>query len=915
MNDARLKTEPVIPITILQRVHHASRSIAAAASQNEIAQALMEFAALADVDVARLLVCTRSLDGQRPSFEVRDSWTADSRPVEPYGTRLPSARIPLLALIESEAIFVCKDIRSDERLTETIREWIKRYRLCSFALIPLASQESPPGQGTSGPRNLLGTLMIGRDTPSVLDEQAIFAWWTVTIQAAAAWNQLQFREQMQRHDLQLQTAAEIARAASSILDPDALIQQVVDLVRQRFDLYYAGLFLVDHSGDLTGEPGRWAVLRAGTGEPGHIQRQQGHRLEVGSESMIGWCVANAQARIALDVALEDTRFVNPLLPATRSEMALPLISRGQVIGAMTIQSSQPAAFSQDDISALQTMADHVANAIQNARLFEEHFQRTEELATLNLIASTVSRSLELQQLLDRSLDVILKAMDFDAGLISLFDVESAELRMASQSSLPVSLVRLFEQSGLKGTLCEAVFQASEPMGIGDVRKGAPIDVQGLIRSGLYAYAGAPLVHQDAALGTICIFCRSARNLDSAQLAVLEAAGRQIGLGIQNSRLFAQARDRAEELSVLNELAQTFATNLDVEEVLDEIHHGVSRLLPAENFFVGLYDAASNEVQIRLNVTESTIDRKVSAIPADRGITGYIIQHRTGVLVQENISEWMAENGIASIGQPAASWLGAPLLVGDQVLGVMAVQDYVIPRLYSESHLDLFVAIANQAAVALQNARLFQEAQSALREVETIHRRYLRQEYDNLISSGPQHPLGYLDGPDGLIPADDFWGPEIEQVVETGELVVFDAPDGKTDRTENNVLAVPIKLRDQIIGVLDFYSADRSWTDEEKSLAMAVADQVSLALENARLFEKTQRSASRERLTGAIVSKIRSAGDIERILETAANELGRALGVTHTRVQLGSLSSDGKHARTDDLADGQAQKANRPSEEA
>jgi PAS domain S-box-containing protein len=185
---------------------------------------------------------------------------------------------------------------------------------------------------------------------------------------------------LERRALQLQTAAQVSQAVSSILDVDELLPQVVELVRARFDLYYAGLFLVDQTGQWTGEPNKWAVLRAGSGKAGRQMIERGHKLEIGGGSMIGWCIANQQARIALDVGEEATRFSNPLLPQTRSELALPLISRGHVIGAMTIQSNQPTAFTQEDTTILQAMADQLANAIENARLFTEHARAEAALA-------------------------------------------------------------------------------------------------------------------------------------------------------------------------------------------------------------------------------------------------------------------------------------------------------------------------------------------------------------------------------------------------------------------------------------------------------------------------------------------------------------------------------------------------------
>jgi two-component system NtrC family sensor kinase len=162
----------------------------------------------------------------------------------------------------------------------------------------------------------------------------------------------------------LQTAAEVARATTSVLEPDKLLHQTVDLVRDRFDLYYVGLFLLD-------EERRFAVLRAGTGEAGQKMLAQGHRLEIDGDSVIGQCTSKAEACIALDVGEEAVRFDSPLLPETRSEMALPLRARGEIIGALDVQSREPEAFSDQDVAVLQTLADQVATAISNARLYDQ----------------------------------------------------------------------------------------------------------------------------------------------------------------------------------------------------------------------------------------------------------------------------------------------------------------------------------------------------------------------------------------------------------------------------------------------------------------------------------------------------------------------------------------------------------------
>jgi putative methionine-R-sulfoxide reductase with GAF domain len=212
--------------------------------------------------------------------------------------------------------------------------------------------------------------------------------------------------------LQLQTAIQVSRATTSMLDPDELLRQVVNLARERFNLYYVGLFLLD-------EQRRFAVLRAGTGEVGQKMLAQGHRLEVGGDSMIGQCTARGEARIALDVGEEAVRFDNPLLPRTRSEMALPLRSRGQVIGAMTVQSVEEAAFDEAAIAVMQTMADQVANAIENARLLEGARRLAQRERTISQITSKLRGALNLEDILQTTVQELGQALGASEAVVRL----------------------------------------------------------------------------------------------------------------------------------------------------------------------------------------------------------------------------------------------------------------------------------------------------------------------------------------------------------------------------------------------------------------------------------------------------------------------------------------------------------------
>jgi len=162
----------------------------------------------------------------------------------------------------------------------------------------------------------------------------------------------------------LKAVADVGKAVTSFRDLSELLQQATYLIHENFGYYHVGIFLLD-------EHKEYAVLSATNSEGGHRMLEKKHQLKVGETGIVGYVTQNTKARIALDVGKDAVYFDNPDLPQTRSEMALPLIIGGQVLGALDVQSTEPQAFSEEDISTLQILTEQIAIAIQNANLFNE----------------------------------------------------------------------------------------------------------------------------------------------------------------------------------------------------------------------------------------------------------------------------------------------------------------------------------------------------------------------------------------------------------------------------------------------------------------------------------------------------------------------------------------------------------------
>ncbi|MEM7332545.1 MAG: GAF domain-containing protein [Chloroflexota bacterium] len=218
-------------------------------------------------------------------------------------------------------------------------------------------------------------------------------------------NEIQEALQLQsRQRVQLQTAAKVAASATRVQSLSELLQTSVDLIKEQFNLYYVGLFLIKPKLNQ-------AILQAGTGQAGQIQISASHQLSVGGQSLIGGATADGIPRIIQDVLIDEEWLKNKHLPDTRSELALPLRVPQKVIGALTVQSIEPNIFDEDLVDTLQTMADQLAIAIENIRLLEQTQAKATDQAWLNEITTQLHQSTDVEKIIKIGLKSISERFD------------------------------------------------------------------------------------------------------------------------------------------------------------------------------------------------------------------------------------------------------------------------------------------------------------------------------------------------------------------------------------------------------------------------------------------------------------------------------------------------------------------------
>ncbi len=596
---------------------------------------------------------------------------------------------------------------------------------------PAYLSENPPRSGIYLPLlaadTVIGAVSIQHAAPDAFADEDLRLLSILANQSASALNNARLYERAERRLNALMAVSEVGRRITSILDLDRLLGELVELIQARFGYYHVQIFLVEHGSDR-------AVFKASSGHGLNEQwLREGRTMWVGREGIIGWVAEHGEPLLANDVTLEP-RYIpdDPrLLPDTRAELAAPMIVEGEVLGVLDVQSTERDAFGPDDLFVLRMLADQAAAAVNSARAYEA--QRVEAWTTTVMlqVAEATSQAEGMAEVLEAAARVTAMLAGVESTTIWLWDEEYSAFQYATSFGLrlddeidPALALRFLPGEwaaldALRESRAAALFDpAVDPGGIPEtfdaVRAGDLIVLLPMLNQGeVFGVLGAGVSRERAA------------QLDDRRLAMLGGIAHQIAAAVDNARLSAMREEEVWTSTVLLQVAEAIRRLQSVHVTLEQVTRLAPALTGVDRCVALLIDEEGNYRAHTVHGRRPGLsDAYVGAVirPGELPLLDDACRSGQPVVVDDTQGNprapesWFERFGSRTI-------LVVPLLVADEPIGALLADDVDSAHMFSPRRVRILVGIANQAAIAIENARLqVQEAERARlgRELELAH---------------------------------------------------------------------------------------------------------------------------------------------------------------------------------------------------
>lgn len=713
-------------------------------------------------------------------------------------------------------------------------------------------------------------------------------------QVALSLDNMRLVQTSQERAGQLQALNDASASLTTSLSTDQLIQSLLDQLSPILPFDTATLWLRDKD--------RLSVVS--TRGFSDVEERQGLSISVTDSALFKELAQTGQPIFVKDVR-EDPRF--PPVDAPRlSWLGIPLIYKNELMGVLAVEKWQANYYTREQMQAGLTFASQAAVSLDNSRLFEDSVkrateldQRSQRLTALNRFTSTLTRSLDTDQILTATADELLQGLS--ASRVSIVTFERGQnLWKYTTPRMRAKLPRILPDAPIFSRLRESqgIFNTD------DVR--AEPDLVSLLEM-LGEYARAllilPLVSGQSLTALVFVQLAGEARFGINELEVARTITNQASIALENARLYQSSVRMADRFAVLNETSSLVSASLNPEEVYVSVHHAAERLMPLDSFVITLLDAAANEIDA-VYLYDRGKRLPGERVPFGKGMSSEVISSGKPFLVADATQDTATDYVQAGDEEEnTKSILAVPMILGGKALGMLSVQSYQAD-VYTEEDIQLLGTLANQAIVAIQNGRLFNETQKLAAELEmrvldrTAQLQREKQNTDTLLriltevsssldldralnrtlsllndaSGAEQGTILLVHAEDNLLHYRAGYGYLSDRstvsnkgftlkigeglagwVVKNREAVLindlFEDPrwvrSTATGQDHRSAVAVPMAVGEDAIGVLMvFHRLPNFFDPEQLNLVTAIAGQVAVAINNARLYELIRDQAER-----------------------------------------------------------------------
>ncbi len=752
----------------------------------------------------------------------------------------------------------------------------------------------------------------------------------------------------QRRAQQLQTSAEIGQIINTERDLDALLRTATEMIRTEFGFYFVAVYLLDENGERL-------TLREGTGEAGTTMKNGRFSLPLQTNSIICWVARNHQMRIAHDVRQDPAYLAVPQLAQTESEVALPLMVRGTLLGVLDVQSSEVNAFAEEDLAFLQILANQLAGSIENAQVFAQTEARLNENLILNNLNTLLTSTLDVPEIHRRG--ALAFAEYLRAARVTLYTWDPQQNTLTRE----ITFWRGTDDHGAGSYTLEQqrltleahdnrqrVLQTLEPL----VYYRTDLTQPEFCRTKLQELQAEsclllPMVQGTEAVGILELL-REERDgrFQPRELQLAQTMANQLTLARQNAQSVSESRAKVAQLSTINRLSTILSLSPTLEDVFEGARSEIFALIEATGMSILLLTPEKTHLNWLYGYERGAkVDLSgIPPLPITQGFSGHVVRTQQVLHINRQMEEMRAQFQSLTVGALPSSWLGLPMIVANQLIGVLAVENEYDSDAFSEQDVALLKIITGPMAIAINNllqlraveealasqsrqriqlqtaAEVAAAASSILDRQELIARAVtlIKERFDlyyaGLFLLDEKREYAVLQAGSGE--AGRIQVAKGHRLAVGGRsLVGGTCADGRVRLTQDVTrdsewrpnpvlpltqaeLVLPLKVRGLIIGALTVQSTQANVFDPSLVGTLQImADQLAVAIENARLLADAETRARQQRLLNEISTQMHRTTDISEIIRTGLQAISEQLGGAPVTLRLGGEAAEQPAALT------------------